>query len=486
MPEFILPEVGDPLWNLNPAIEAINQEMEEGRLSDAALAARFGTAVPVSKFGAKGDGTTDDTDALNEAITSGLPLYWGGPDKVYVVSASLTTTLTQDLVWRSDGATIKVDSEATHIHRVVFVTSPGYNVYIDGPLTIDANSKANIAWYFNNATTTFAKFTGKGMGARNIYRADTSMTGGDGIWVRGAWRTVYLEQPDIRNIVMAEDAGVQGSQGVCGITVSSAGAGMAPDEVNIIAPYVENVWCEDDEYLVDQDGIRVFTEEDNGSVILFPTHFNIRGGKIKNCGGRAIKAQTEFGRVEGVFISRRGTPWASRTGSMPEIDFQTGAGIIRDIEVQYVSNTPSLVIKWTGTQQEGGKYSTGILVSGVKVSYSGSQLLPQFMSARLLEQRRATVTVENVEIINFANRLQGNFLSIQGQYTDTQSLIVRMSNITAPMLDTSAFLRRVGAAVTTNVSMHNIASTGDTAAFSSLANSGNYTEVTSGNNIRVS
>lgn len=57
-----LPSVGQKPWNLNPAIQAINAELE-GRLSDGAINARFGAfrVLPMPSGG-------DDTAALNAAL----------------------------------------------------------------------------------------------------------------------------------------------------------------------------------------------------------------------------------------------------------------------------------------------------------------------------------------------------------------------------------------------------------------------------------
>lgn len=462
----------------------------EGALSDLTATVntnRLRMIRSVKEFGAIGDGVADDTAALNAALAASVPLYWGGPTDIYRVTAALIRTLTADLVWRSDGAQIKVDASATHIHRVVDITTAGFDVWVEGPLTVDANNKANSAWSFRNETATFAKITLIGLCAWNVFRADQTMTGGDGIYIRGAFTTAYIEQADIRNIVMASGAGVSGTQGVAGISVVSHGAGMAPDEVTIIAPYIFNVYSQDASYLMDQDGIRIFTEENTGSVNPFPTHFNLIGGKIINCGGRSVKVQGEFGQISGTYMARRSSaPWGNRKGGMPEIDFQTGAGIIRDVEIQYVSNTPIRVIGWTGTSQSGGKHVSGILVDGVRVTYSGSQTIDRFISATSNEQVRAVMTVQNVEIVNPSSTIQQYFATIQGTNI-AHELIARILNCTAPILSTQPWLYRVGVAAPLFSNHHNVVNTAASgnAAFTTLNNAGSHTATTTGTNVRT-
>ena len=438
----------------------------------------------VKEFGAVGDGVVDDTAALNTAVASGYALYWGGPADVYSVTAPITTTLTKALVWHGDGATIKVNSVES-ILNVVKINAEGHDVSIQGPLTIDANTKAFTAWSISNLIPTFCNFTGVGMAARNVHRKDQTMIGGDGIVVRGAFTTVYLQRPDVRNVTMAVGAGISGSQGVCGITVSSAGPGLAAKDVSIISPYVENIYSQDESYLMDQDGIRIFTEEDAGSTTLFETSFKLFGGKIKNCGGRSVKSQCEWGVIDGTMFMRRNTPFAGRTGAMPEIDFQVGGGIISNIELQYVGNAPSRVIQWSGTRQVGGKYAHGITVNGVKLSYSGGQLLDRFFAATLYEQVRAVVNISNVEIVNPANFLQTYFATVQG--TEAQETIINLTNIVAPMNVGAPFLQRIALAMPTFASFNNIVNARPGASkFSALTTAGAYTEVIAGNNVRVS
>lgn len=437
-------------------------------------------------FGAIGDGVADDTAALNAALASGFAIYWGGPGDVYRITAALTRTLTRNLVWRSDGAKILLDS-AVSVRRAVEILTKGYNVDIAGSLILDANQKAFTGWYFLNDTTTFSDFVASSLTVFNVYRANTTMTGGTGISIRGAYTTVNLYNPIVRNVTMAVGAGVPLVDGVSGISVTSEGAGMAPKDINIVNCHIENIYSVDGTYLQDQDGIRIFTEENTGSVNPFETHFNIRGGVIKNAMGRSIKVQAEFGVVDGVFMARRGTVPYNRTGTMPEIDFQTAGGIVSNCEFSYVSNTPDRCIAWGGTQQVTSKHTNGIMVTNCKVAYSGSQPLARFMTVTPNEQAKSTIIVENVEVMNPASVMTTAFLTSSGGTASTE-LIIRMMNCSAPLDTNIPFYRRVGAAYPVQINMHNLAqlrTSGAIAKYSVLDNAGSYTEVTSGNNVRV-
>jgi len=450
----------------------------------AAFAPKDGPLVNVRSFGAVGNGVADDTAALNAAVASGLALWWGGPEKVYRITAALTATLTQDIVWRSGGATILVDSAAS-IKWAVNIDVAGFDVTIDGPLTIDANRKAFTAWYFNNAGA-FSNFSAKGLGARNVFRADTSMTGGDGIQVRGAFTNVFLERPDVRLVTMAAGAGVSGSQGVAGITVSSAGVGLAPRAITILHPYIDGVYCEDLTYQMDQDGIRVFTEEDTGSVVLFETSFNIIGGMIRNCGGRSIKSQCEFGVISGTKIYRDYLVLGVGMRSMPDIDFQVGGGTITNVEVQYVTSVPTRIVNWSGTRQVGGKYSTGLTIDGIKGSITGgsASVFTNIIVLSMYEQLKAVHDISNVNLINNSNQISGDFLLVGGLVG--AECIIRLTNISAPCAAAARVVYRSGVAMPTYVSITNFANNRYyTMAYSAAATAGSFTVVTSGQNIRV-
>lgn len=472
---------------IDTAIATLNASVATINTQVADLQAKAARQIKhVKDYGAIGNGIADDTTAIQNAINANVPLYWGGPSDNYRITATITKTLTVPIAWNSDGAKVTVDSP-TSIRRAFEILTKGFDVSIDGPIMLEANQKAFTGWYFLNDTTTLSNFTAHGLSVQNVFRANTTMSGGSGISIRGAYLTVNLYNPWVKNVTMAVNAGVPLIDGVSGISVTSEAAGMAPKDVNIVNPYIENVYSLDAGYVQDQDGIRIFTEENTGSINPFETHFNIRGGVIKNCMGRSIKVQAEFGVVDGVFMARRGTVPYNRTGTMPEIDFQTAGGIVSNCEFSYVSNTPDRCISWGGTLQVGGKHTNGIFVTNCKVAYSGSQPLARFMTVTPNEQAKSTIVVENVEVMNPASVMTTAFLTSSGGTASTE-LIIRIMNCSAPLDTNIPFYRRVGSAYPVQINLHNLAqmrTSGAVAKYSVLDNAGNYTEVTSGNNVRV-
>lgn len=400
--------------------------VNSGRLSPAILSETFAglsefqetrtafydSYYDVRRWGAAGNGTTDDTAALQRAIDSEMPLYWG--KRTYRITATLTRTITSDLFWRSDGSRIVLD-RATSVSSAILIGTGGNNVHIDGGITLDCQQKSFTGWYFINATSTFGNFYASELGVRNCYRANDSIPGGDGIWVRGAWQNVYLERPDVRNVRMAIGAGVSGSQGICGITVSrdTVTPSNAPITVTINAPHVSGVVSEDINYMADQDGIRVFSDYGTESQLASKSSFSIIGGLIENIGGRAVKAQMESGSIIGTRLNQDGIaePMVARNGTMPSIDFQVGGGIVRDVEANYINGSPRSFVLFSGTRQATARAVGGGSVTGVKC-YVVNTRLTAFASLVMHQASVAKVEVSDIEVQD--RSFSGHFVELSG------------------------------------------------------------------------
>lgn len=461
--------------------------------SNAAVKALIATerakywATPAD-YGAVGDGTTNDAAALTAAIAAQVPLYWGGPDKVYRINSRILATLTKDLMWSSDGATILCNPAAS-LAQGVQITTDGHNVNIDGPLNMNCNMLAFTGWDFYSTSTTYANFYARGLSVRNVYRKDQTITGGSGIRIRGGFYSVVLDQPDVRNVVMATGAGIPASQGISGITITPSVAGVAPIEVTINQPYIDKVWCEDAAYFVDQDCLVVFCDPDNGALQLFDTRFVLNGGVLSNSRGRGVKSQCEFGVIDGTKFVRDRDQVAGigGQGTMPEIDFQVGGGTVANVEVRYNNSTPNRFIQWSGTRQVSGKAALGLDVRGVKISYTGgsSSILDNFCTATLFESRTPSLNLSDVTVYNPSRAMNGNFLMASSAVTT--ELYVRMTNISANLNTGDYAFYRTGAnTLTCYVTIQDFAKTRTgNGNFSGATNAGNLTVVTAGNNVRM-
>lgn len=419
------------------------------------------TWIDVKDFGVKFDGT-DSSVALKLAIEANVPLWFGGPDRVITITRPLNATLGAHANWSGMGATIQVASTGQQA-RSVNIDTNGYDFSATG-IVIDGNRKTHMAFALTTMSDKYASIYLKEVFTKNVYRLSPDIVGGDGIYIRGKYQNIYVNSPRIKDIVMAANAGVTGSQGVAGLTISSAGAGLAPVGITVINPMIENVYCEDAAYGADQDGIRIFTEEDNPSstsaVALFSTNFTIMGGHIKNAHGRAIKSQCEFGRVIGTQIERiSGTqaPWMQGQNAYPDIDFQVGGGIVEAVEVKYHSASAATVVQGSGTRMAGGKYSTSLHVTNLKVSASGGSnaLVRQIIAINMFEQRMMNVMLDNIEFVNLGSYIDGNIIQITGVYEDAE-INLMVNNLAAPMQEGKYVAFRSGVATPINMAFNNI------------------------------
>lgn len=336
------------------------------------------------QFEAVGNGIADDTSAVLAAITSGSPVFWGGPESVYRITAPIDETLVHTLNWRSSGARILYDPPSATQHCIKLLVGVGTQK-VSGVLRIDANEKSFHGLFVGNAPGTIGvvpyglpDFIADDLHVTKVYRSSTAFNGGDGIHISGAWRNVKLTRPNVTECKMAVGAGVAGSQGIFGITVADDNSGNSPQNVTIIDPYVDTIFSEDDAYYSDQDGIRVFSDYNavaDGNPL--ESSFLVVGGTIRNCRNRSIKCQMQNGRVIGTKLVKTADidPGAAGVGSQYDIDFQVGGGQVHGIEVYYDGYVPPAIINFTETESTLKPTAKGI-VSGVSgVILGGSTLL---------------------------------------------------------------------------------------------------------------
>lgn len=363
---------------------------------NSSFAARASVTRHVRDFGAIGDGATDDTAALQAALESGEQLNFGGPERVYKITAALASPPAfQQIVWTGGGATI--DAHFTESMQYgIFIDSNERDVKISG-MSFNFRRNAFTGIYISNNTTTNADLILNNISVTNVRRADTSMTGGDGILIAGAFERVSINHPIIQQVTMAEGAGIRGIQGISGITVKSHGPDRYPKQVTITDPFIDGVYSEDNTYLVDQDGIKLFAAEDiDGNLVPYESHFNVSAGTLRNCVGRALKSQMEWGVVDGMKVYRDRVKEPGAT----DIDFQVGGGIASNIEMHYHGSAPIAAVGFSRPSTDGKLVAHGS-VNNLRILTTGDAELPQavLFNQRTTYPTTSYLTVRGVEVI---------------------------------------------------------------------------------------
>lgn len=303
----------------------------------------------IRDFNAAGNGIADDTDAVLSAITSGHPLDW--ENKIYRVTREVYAQVAHRLDWVSSGAIIRLDA-ANHQPACLHLSVAEYKHTFVGLLEIDVQKKSNVGFKaYPTIESASPDFLAEDLFVRNVHRT-SAHTDGDGILLIKGWGTVTLVRPKIRDFTMAVGAGIAGSMGIFGITVTRGGTSnrYSAKYVSIINPDIDGIWSDDPEYLADQDGIRVFTRY-GGSATAGKQNemtFTVLGGVIKDVRGRSVKGQTERGGVDGLSVVRttRASGGISRKlTTNADVELQTGGGYVRNLEFSYDGFVPNVAAR---------------------------------------------------------------------------------------------------------------------------------------------
>lgn len=296
---------------------------------------------PVSPmhYGAVADGATDDAVAIKAVIESGLLIDMGR--RSYAHTGVVATTDSFRVL--SSGATFLYTGP--YVRYAFRITASFGASFIDGEITFDANDMATTSISLNSAAPDNTEVTHtlyvNGLIGSRAFRRDTTIAGGDGVIITGAWHIVEALTTKANDCYMAVGAEVLGSQGIFGITVSSGTGGFAK-HVRITGPYVENIWSLDPLYFHDQDAIRVFQDITDPDATC-----QIDGWTVINAMGRAIKLHsgpnpivTNGHRVMDASVMGHTVP-----STTPDIDSQQGPATILNARFHYKGIWRSQVIR---------------------------------------------------------------------------------------------------------------------------------------------
>lgn len=353
------------------------------------------TEIYAEWFGVKYDGS-DETTEVKNFLESGYPVLKFNGKECAVDGDTIDITLTQDLRIEGSGTIIKCLA-ASETQRVLYFITEGYKLDITD-LTVDADNKSfQCLRIQNESVATLNDVTLTNVTALNAYRSSQAFLGGDGIFVRGGYRKVLMNNPKVVSVKLATGAGIPGSEGVSGITVvQNFAQTLMPRHVEINNPYVESIFTEDLGYTDDQDGMKLFgitgSPIEQGSCV-------VNGGVFKNCFGRSIKFQRPDGIVKNsTFIRDNGFG-----GGNTEIDFQRGGGTVRDIRCEYDTYHPGTVVN---SYQNTTNKTFQFLVDGVDViveNVTMTQVIQRFGVAT--SDVPTPITLKNIRVIGTVSRI---------------------------------------------------------------------------------
>ena len=279
--------------------------------------------VSVKDFGAVGDGVTDDTAALTNAIAAQAPLYFG--DDTYKITAPIAQTLTKDVLWEGRGATISYENPSHTEYAIRLSDTTGVDIVINN-LTIDGTKQANkILEVLNNTSNaTSTNFVANELRVDNCKRLNTA-TGGSAIHLRGAFEDITFNGGWVKTCELPTGQGTPGTVGITGIAVDWYSDTSYARRVTLNGTLIEKVYSSDLSYTSDQDGFLYFAPNISGGTSgKVESDCVVMGGsRFVNCYGRSIKTQvrntvvrdSHFQRTEGLTGGVGNTEIIAQTGS---------------------------------------------------------------------------------------------------------------------------------------------------------------------------
>ena len=321
---------------------------------DTTVEAKLRENISVKDFGAVGDGTTDDTTAITNAISkiaSGGVLEF--PFGTYKITSAISQDITGSIIFQGRNSTISYENASHTEYAIRLNDTAGVDIVIND-ITIDGTKKANKVFEVLNDTsnTTASNFVANELKIENCKRLD-EFVGGDGVHIIGAFHDVTFNGGSIKDCELPEDQGTQEVVGITGLNVRNYSLTSYVKRLTLNGLTIEKVYSSDGTYTYDQDGVKFFApDESGGSSGKVESNLIVMGGcQFINCYGRSIKTQcrntivrdSHFERSEGL------------TGGVgnPEIGSQTGSCVVDSCTFSYSNSqqpenivSPSTATGW--------------------------------------------------------------------------------------------------------------------------------------------
>jgi len=283
----------------------------------------------VKKSGAKGNGFTDDTKAIKDAVAlckeKGYTLFF--PAGEYIIS-DIINVETDNFTLKSNNAVVKMISDTV---KRGFLSVNASKAFIEN-ITFNGNNKAIKGININNNINAIVS----NVHVENLH-GDASYDGNgtsvSGISVQSLDGYVSIEKCSVKNLSRKIYTHGAGNYFLDGISVTRA------KKVRISDNVVENI-KHDINNKIDADGIKVFT-----SILSDNTYDKalivIADNLIKNCSGRFIKIQSNFHTVieRNMMVNDDGLELIQNHHG---IDIQTGVAVVKNNYFHYYDFTGGL------------------------------------------------------------------------------------------------------------------------------------------------
>lgn len=358
----------------------------------------------VRRYGAVGDGSTDDATAFSNAFAvaavGGVEIKVPATTTYYKITSAITqATLSNNIKMVGNGLPEIRFENATPVNYAFQITDTnGHDVLIEG-IQFNGNNDVATAIRIDNPSasmsdSTIGKVTIKDCRFENCYLTSGLTYSATGITVVGGFEHVILEDCVIRQIDRDTGAGSSGVRGSFGINITNDDINAYPERVTVRGCTFDTVTNNEttgNAADVDCDGIIVnIPPASDNSNVRIAANCLIVDCRFIDCKGRAIKTQLDgYTMVRDCTIERS---LEEAINNARDIDIQRGGGTISGVTCFFnetgasatTMGTSHAVIGWAPDQPTWANDQTsgGLRVSDVIVYNSitsATDVLPYFL-----------------------------------------------------------------------------------------------------------
>ncbi|MCM3539116.1 glycosyl hydrolase family 28-related protein [Priestia endophytica] len=277
--------------------------------------------INAKEYGAKGDGISDDTRAINAAldaiIKDGGTLFF--PKGTYILSSQITKKPTGELKILGEESTIKfvLSQDTLNSQTVLRFNDVSSNIFFQG-ITIDANRKASNPLIIHNNSTDMSRVAiVEIIDCKFINGLQTDNTPfQSGVYIRGAFNKVIVTRSTFKNMnSLKENSPVSRGLHVSGDS----------DKDNYTRELIVNDCLFENIYNytpIDSDGLS-YSNKFEPSQYKEGT-LTVKNTTFKNCKGRSIKSQVQTNIIIGNKFFR------NKYNGKIEIDCQYAGALISE------------------------------------------------------------------------------------------------------------------------------------------------------------
>ena len=292
--------------------------------------------VSIKDFGAVGNGVTNCSTAILNALQSGAQFVYVPPG-TYAMTSNISATVTTDVTFYGHGTIIYTG--ATNNTNSLIIVETGNNSFIVDGLSFDGSSNIAAGLRILNTASPSSMTLPNCTVSNNLFasfRMNVAGIWNEAVYVGGSYQLVTIANNRVRLITRAAGTGNPGVAGTAGIAVQQ----------NNDSQYIRECLHYGNQYAaivgddlvgsaanVDYDGFKFFGPSPAAAGGQYSqSTLTSYGNVYRNCRGRALKIQA-IGTVRDETIIRD-DDYTIKDGSI-EINFQYGVGMVSNCQFIY-------------------------------------------------------------------------------------------------------------------------------------------------------